>query len=294
MAKQRTGFSEFLHRRRIASGMRWKQILSNAYLSRATLHRIRHGDPHHPIAEVDSLRSLSHALKFGSWAELVAAYDRNDPQVGLNEATQRQEQPPRTGMGRSNQEPPVREDAVVSLSKALNLTPTELVQRLGVGIASPGRPVGIGTPLPSSLRSEQMRPARFVPHFVSGVAASKRVEKLEDEDHESKQPVGTEDLRVFTIPVDGDCQAPVWNDGEIVVFSFDAFEREGILPGKSYYLAFTDGSTTFKRVFLDPDDPDVYILRCWNTAKYPGERRVQFDEVVRVARAMSKQVTPEE
>ena len=32
---------------------------------------------------------------------------------------------------------------------------------------------------------------------------------------------------------------------------FDAFEREGIIPGKSYYLAFTDGSTTFKRVFFE-------------------------------------------
>jgi len=138
------------------------------------------------------------------------------------------------------------------------------------------------------------RPARLVPHFTSGVAASKRVEKLEDEQEESKLPASIEDARVFSIPVDGDCQEPVWKNGDVVVFSFDAFDREGILPGKSYYLAFTDGSTTFKRVFLDDNDPEVYILRCWNTAKFPDELRVHYSEVVRIARAISKQVVPEE
>ena len=288
MAKQRSGFSEFLHQRRVAMGQRWKQILSDAYLSRATLHRIRHGDPHHPIAEVDSLRALSHALRFESWAELVGAFDKNDPAAGLDRQ-------PRIGAGPSKpEEQPVREDAVLTLSTALNLTPTELVRRLGVGLTASREPVGTGARLPSALRAAEKRPARMVTHFTSGVAASKRVEKLEEEDHEARQAVGTEDFRVFTIPVDGDCQSPVWNDGDIVVFSFDAFDREGIQPGKSYYMAFTDGSTTFKRVFVDPEDPDVYILRCWNTEKYPGERRVHFNEVVRIARAISKQVRPEE
>ena len=134
----------------------------------------------------------------------------------------------------------------------------------------------------------------MVPHFVSGVAASKLVEKIEDEDPESRRPADTIDDRAFTIPVDGDCQEPVWNDGDVVLFSYDAYEREGILPGKSYYLAFTDGSTTFKRVFVDPKDPHVYVLRCWNTRKYPAERRVHFTEVVRIARAVAKQVMPVE
>jgi len=78
MSMHREGFSEFLHLRRIAVGKRWKRILSDAYLSRATLHRIRHGDPHNPIAEVDSLRSLSNALEFASWADLIAAFMAED------------------------------------------------------------------------------------------------------------------------------------------------------------------------------------------------------------------------
>ncbi|HEY8748985.1 MAG TPA: hypothetical protein VIM11_13470 [Tepidisphaeraceae bacterium] len=289
MSMHREGFSEFLHLRRIAVGKRWKRILSDAYLSRATLHRIRHGDPHNPIAEVDSLRSLSNALEFASWADLIAAFMAEDPKAGLGS---------RTGSaddnGRSFSNRDTEGDAVVALSKALNLSPTELVRRLGVRTAVGSVTVPAARDLPSSLRSNLKRPARMVPHFSSGVAASKRVEKLEDEDPDARRPADTLDDRAFTIPVDGDCQEPVWNDGEIVLFSYDSYEREGILSGKSYYLAFSDGTTTFKRVFLDPADPNVYVLRCWNQQKYPLERRVHFSEVVRIARAVSKQMTPQE
>jgi hypothetical protein len=267
----------------------WKEVISNAYMSRATLHRIRHGDPHHPIAEVDSLRALAHALKFRDWSELVAAYDANDLRKNLADPQPGPIPTPGGPPVDATAEPRPKEDAILSLSQALNVSPTELVRRLAIGGATQEPDT-----LPPAIRPNEMRPARMIPHFTSGVAASRRVEKLEDEDFEGRQPAGTEDLRAFTIPVDGDCQEPAWRDGEIVLFSFDAFEREGILPGKSYYLAFTDGSTTFKRVFLDENDPDVYVLRCWNTRKYPAERRVHFSEVVRIARAISKQIVPTE
>jgi hypothetical protein len=289
MPMQREGLSDFLHRRRIAIGKRWKLILSEAYLSRATLHRIRNGDPYTPIAEVDSLRALAHALKFNSWADLLSAYERNDADAGLQSVESTTPEVPAMPL-------PQGEDAILSLSRALNLTPTELVRRLRITdtAASPPPKYHGMTSLPTALQSSLTRPARFVPHFSSGIAASKLVEKVEDEDPDARIPVDTEDTRVFTIPVDGDCQEPVWKHGEIVVFSFDAYEREGIIPGKSYYLALIDGSTTFKRVYLDPKEPEVYILRCWNYRRYPTQRRVRFDEVVRIARAISKQVNPEQ
>jgi hypothetical protein len=280
----REGFSHFLHQRRVALGKRWKNILSDAYLSRATLHRIRHGDPHHPIAETNSLRSLSNALGFPTWTDLLCAYDAKDPKAGLAPGNE-------NGHPQSDTVPQAANgDALIALSNALNLTPTELVRRLG--ISSTLQPDPENPEFPTGLYSTLKRPARLVPHFTSGVAASRRVEKLEDEDFNSRRPADTLDDRAFTIPVDGDCQQPVWNDGDIVLFSYDAYEREGILPGKSYYLAFSDGTTTFKRVFLDPTDPHVYLLRCWNTDKYPADRRVHFTEVVRIARAVSKQLTP--
>jgi transcriptional regulator with XRE-family HTH domain len=146
---------------------------------------------------------------------------------------------------------------------------------------------------PVGLEMRRVRPARVLPEFQIGIAASRRVDKL-SEHPDSNRLVAASDRRAFTAPVDGDCQHPKWKHGEIVVFSFDAVEREGILPGKSYYLAFTDGSTTFKRVFKDEKDPEVYILRCWNRRKYPVDQRVHSSEIVRVARAVSKQIVVSE
>jgi DNA-binding XRE family transcriptional regulator len=148
---------------------------------------------------------------------------------------------------------------------------------------------GDSVALPIGLDMRRVRPARVLPEFQIGIAANRRVEKL-SEHPDANRLVGVSDRRAFTAPVDGDCQHPKWKHGEIVVFSFDAVEREGILPGKSYYLAFTDGSTTFKRVFKDEKDPEVYILRCWNRGKYPADQRVHSSEIVRIARAVSKQV----
>jgi transcriptional regulator with XRE-family HTH domain len=147
--------------------------------------------------------------------------------------------------------------------------------------------------LPAGLNMRRVQPARIVPEFPIGIAANRRVDKLADYP-EANRLVATADRRAFTAPVDGDCQHPKWKHGEIVVFSYDAVEREGILPGKSYYIAFTDGSTTFKRVFFDERDPEIYILRCWNRKKYPQDQRVHRDEIVRIARAMSKHVAVDE
>jgi transcriptional regulator with XRE-family HTH domain len=164
----------------------------------------------------------------------------------------------------------------------------------GKPFASEGKPFAAGNfAMPVGLEMRRVRPARVLPEFHIGIAASRRVDKL-SEHPDSNRLVAASDRRAFTAPVDGDCQHPKWKHGEIVVFSFDAVEREGILPGKSYYLAFTDGSTTFKRVFKDEKDPEVYVLRCWNRKKYPADQRVHLNEIVRVARAVSKQVVVSE
>ena len=52
------------------------------------------------------------------------------------------------------------------------------------------------------------------------------------------------------------------------VFSVDAAESEGIIDGKNYFMQFTDGENTFKRIFLDPENRELLILRCWNE-RYP-------------------------
>jgi len=150
-----------------------------------------------------------------------------------------------------------------------------------------------GAAFPAGLDIRRARAARVVPEFRIGVAASRRVDKLADYP-DANRLVATTDRRAFSAPVDGDCQHPKWKHGEVVVFSYDVVERQGVLAGRSYYLAFTDGSTTFKRVFLDERDPDVFILRIWNRKKYTKDQRVHRDEIVRIARAIAKQVTVDE
>lgn len=181
-----------------------------------------------------------------------------------------------------------------AMATALGLGLEEFKSRF---CASPAEAVkaGIATAggLPIGLDMRRIRFARVLPEFRIGIAASRRVDKV-SEHPDTNRLVATADRRAFTAPVDGDCQHPKWKDGEVVVFSYDAVEREGILPGRSYYLAFTDGSTTFKRVFNDENDPDALILRCWNRRKFPHDQRVHRDEVVRIARAISKQVVVEE
>jgi transcriptional regulator with XRE-family HTH domain len=180
------------------------------------------------------------------------------------------------------------------LASVLGLALEEFKIRFCLG-GEPGAGVNGAAPnfrggsLPSGLDLKRLRPARVLPEYQIGIAASRRVDKL-SEHPDANRAVAVSDRRAFTAPVDGDCQHPKWKHGEIVVFSFDAADREGILPGRSYYLAFTDGSTTFKRVFKDESDPEVYVLRCWNRKKYPADQRVHRDEIVRIGRAVSKQV----
>ena len=184
------------------------------------------------------------------------------------------------------------------LASALGLTLEQFMARICV--QEPAEPAiaqrdkrADGGSLPVGLDLKKLRPAQVLPEFQIGIAASRRVEKLAEQP-DANRPVAAADRRAFTAPVDGDCQHPKWKHGEIVVFSFDAVEREGILAGKSYYLAFIDGTTTFKRVFKDEHDPEVFILRCWNRKKYPGDQKVHREEIVRIARAVSKQVIVDE
>jgi DNA-binding XRE family transcriptional regulator len=159
-------------------------------------------------------------------------------------------------------------------------------------MVSPDSVAGRGG-LPVGIDPSRSRSVRTIPEFAIGIAASRRVDKL-SEYPDANRLAATSDKRAFSAPVDGDCQHPKWRDGETVIFSYDAVEREGILPGSSYYVAFTDGSTTFKRIFLDERDPEQLILRCWNRKKYPNDQRVHRDEVVRIAKAVAKQMIVDE
>ena len=81
---------------------------------------------------------------------------------------------------------------------------------------------------------------------------------------------------------------PKYRHGDVVIFSVDAVEREGILQGRNYFVQLDDGQNTFKRVFEDPAQPNALILRCWN--KRYAKRVIDRRSVRLLARAIYKLV----
>ena len=114
-----------------------------------------------------------------------------------------------------------------------------------------------------------------------GVSASRTDVRVAVSRETAYAPAGS--LRRFSVVVDGDCMEPRYRHGELVIFSVDAAEREGILEGRNYFVQLSDGQNTFKRIFFVPDDPDRLLLCCWNPI-YPP-RTVERRHVILLARA---------
>ena len=180
------------------------------------------------------------------------------------------------------------------LADLLGLTPTELHQKIGRGGRRPrnghgsasvdvldANPVG----LPSAVADESLRPVVDVERFY-GVSAARPEDR--ERVRRGHAPVPAGPPRRFAVTVDGDCMEPRYRHGDVVIFSVDAAEAEGVVNGRNYFLQFDDGHNSFKRVFLDPQNPDVLVLRCWNDA-YPP-RTVSRSRVRLLARAVYRLV----
>lgn len=193
----------------------------------------------------------------------------------------------RAGMTKANIQRFEREEVVGThaknfekLAEAVGMPVKELLIRLAVPgskpPADPAFPTGAGRTLHAAM----------VPQFDHGLAASRRSE-IADPKPVRLVPLPVEG-RAFVVAVDGDCMAPAYLDGELVVFSYDVIEREGVIDGEGYYVQLSDGTGTFKQVYRDGEDLDCWQLRCVNRKKYPKAIRVHRDEVVRVAKAVGK------
>ncbi len=179
------------------------------------------------------------------------------------------------------------------LAALMNLTPADLRRQIGVAADLPTdeptvEPGISGVEFPPGLKPATRREVVEVPHF-HGVSAAK-VEHRTDA-HRGKAAVPAGSQRRFAVTVDGDCMEPKYRDGDVVVFSVDVAEREGILDGKNYFIQLADDENTFKRVFLDPDNRELLILRPWND-RYPA-RVVERSRVKLLARAIYR-LTPDE
>jgi transcriptional regulator with XRE-family HTH domain len=113
-----------------------------------------------------------------------------------------------------------------------------------------------------------------VPHF--GRVSAVRTDLREPADHErgngefSDVPDAGVD---FTVSVDGQCMEPRYESGERVGCSIRRWEREGFVWGKDYWIRFTDGQTTLKRVRPDPRHKERFICAPVNPKAKPFSRR---------------------
>jgi phage repressor protein C with HTH and peptisase S24 domain len=177
------------------------------------------------------------------------------------------------------------------LATLVNVSPDDLRRSIGVKETPPPDtsnaqgasqdPPVVSAQFPAGLKAPTQRDIVDVPHY-HGVSAA-RIENRTDTPR-GRAPVPTGAKRRFAVTVDGDCMEPKYRDGDVVVFSVDAAEREGIVDGKNYFIQFTDGENTFKRIFPDPDNRELLILRCWNE-RYP-QRIVDRSRVKLLARAV--------
>jgi phage repressor protein C with HTH and peptisase S24 domain len=128
--------------------------------------------------------------------------------------------------------------------------------------------------------------------IVNTVSAAKLIEKT-NYDYppgftDRYVPAPTDDPDAFALIVDGDCMAPDYLHGEIVIFSPLEVERYGVVTGKDYAIQLDgagDAESTFKRVTLDARDDSVFVLNCVNP-KFKGPERIKRERVVRLARAI--------
>jgi transcriptional regulator with XRE-family HTH domain len=182
------------------------------------------------------------------------------------------------------------------LATLLNTAPDPLRARIGVNLdggATLLEPVTEARSKddfrpPPSIRPGSRREVSDVDHFY-GVSAARTEDRAATDRGTLPVPAGS--AQRFAVTVDGDCMEPKYRDGDSVIFSVDAVEREGIIDGRNYFVQFTDGQNTFKRLFLDPENREQVILRCWNE-NYP-QRVVERTQIKLLARAVYK-LTPDE
>ena len=184
------------------------------------------------------------------------------------------------------------------LAALLDIAPDELRRKIGappadsspeqVKTRTPEEGALWGPKFPIGFKPITRRDVTEVAHY-HGVSAARTEDRTDAPRGKALVPAGAQ--RRFAVTVDGDCMEPNYRDGEVVIFSVDAAEREGIVDGKNYFIQFVEGENTFKRLFLDPDNRELVILKCWNEQYKP--RVVERARIKLLARAVYR-LTPDE
>lgn len=127
-------------------------------------------------------------------------------------------------------------------------------------------------------------PSRRVPHFGRVSAVRVDVREAGDSERGVSEFSDVPDAGVdFTVAVDGQCMEPRYESGERVGCSIRRWEKEGFVWGKDYWIRFTDGQTTLKRVRPDPRHKERFICAPLNPKAKPFSRcKADVEKAARV------------
>ena len=175
------------------------------------------------------------------------------------------------------------------LAEVSRISLDDLRRRIGVPPTfRPTRVEPLASTQPTALLANSLQRVGDIRQF-HGVSASRAEDRAEVSRGQVPAPVGGG--RRFAAVVDGDCMEPAYRNGDVVIFSIDLAECEGVVDGRNYFIQLTDGENTFKRLFVDREYPDRLVLRCWNP-KYP-DRSIGRDRIHTLARAQFRLVPDE-
>jgi phage repressor protein C with HTH and peptisase S24 domain len=182
----------------------------------------------------------------------------------------------------------IRGGNMEKLSQALGKAPDEIRTKLRQAYYVRG---DLSMSVPIMNRPGERLVMRPVP-ILNGISASRFVEKT-NLDYppgfaDRYVPAPTDDPDAFAMIVDGDCMEPDYRRGELVIFSPLEVQRYGPQAGKDYAVQLDStgaNENSFKRLFLEKDDPTVFLFRCINP-KYKSPEKVKRDKIVRLARAI--------
>ena len=182
----------------------------------------------------------------------------------------------------------IRGGNMEKLSQALGKPPDEIRTKLRQAYYVRG---DLSMSVPIMNRPGERLVMRPVP-ILNGISASRFVEKTNFDYPpgfaDRYVPAPTDDPEAFAMIVDGDCMEPDYRRGELVIFSPLEVQRYGPQQGKDYAIQLDStgaNENSFKRLFLEKDDPTVFLFRCINP-KYKSTEKVKRDRIVRLARAI--------
>ena len=182
----------------------------------------------------------------------------------------------------------IRGGNMEKLSQALGKSPDEIRTKLRQAYYVRG---DMSMSVPIMNRPGERLVMRPVP-ILNGISASRFVEKT-NLDYppgfaDRYVPAPTDDPEAFAMIVDGDCMEPDYRRGELVIFSPLEVQRYGPQQGKDYAVQLDStaaNENSFKRLFLEKEDPTIFLFRCINP-KYKSAEKVKREKVVRLARAI--------